>query len=86
MKDSNRHVFHFSIHVLSNVKMNLFQLRFWNLLSPLTFFQERIGNLNEEELRGIMRNACRRQPSFVFNLLEVGERGEEPSLQLLERQ
>jgi len=38
--------------------------------------------MNEEELRSIMLNACRRQPSFVFNLLEQeNERNPDPAPQ-----
>ena len=38
--------------------------------------------MNEEELRSIMLNACRRQPSFVFNLLEQeNERNQDPAPQ-----
>ena len=38
--------------------------------------------MNEEELRSIMINARRKQPSFVFNLLEQeNERNQDPASQ-----
>ena len=37
--------------------------------------------MSEDDLRSIMLNACRRQPSFVFSLLEQEERNPDPAPQ-----